>query len=205
MILSYRSNLDQQLHCQVFNTTNFKQIHSFQIAPNLDPVEWNLNPLKILSFNRYYGMAFYRDHQNVKTSLQVFNIRGNWVANFLLKTIITSVVINDAFDKFILATEVYVKRSILIINLNSFQIERIALSINPVYIISRQQYFIIADKKGSFVIYDVSENTCSRHKFTLPEDYEVRAIACNQNLELIAATWSSDRGCGSLLKGSFID
>jgi len=59
LILSYRSHLDQKLHCQVFNTTSFQQIHSFKITPNLDPGIWNLNPLAILNFNRYYGMAFY--------------------------------------------------------------------------------------------------------------------------------------------------
>lgn len=204
LILSYLSNLNHKLHCQVFNTSSLQQIHSFQISPNLDSLEWDLNPLAILSFNRYYGMAFYRDHQNLKTSLQVFNHHGNWIANFLLKATITPIIVNDAFDKFILAIDVYVKRSVFIINLNSFQVERIALSIDPVYIISRQQYFILADKQGCLAIYDVNENTVSRHMFVLPADFEVSAIACNQNLELIASTWSQVQGQGSLLKGKFI-
>ncbi len=205
LILSYRSSLDLQLHCQVFNTFSFKQLRSFRMTPNLDSLEWDLNPLEILSFNRYYGIAFYQDHQNLKTSLQVFNNRGHWVANFLLKAAITSITANEAFDKFILAIDVYLKRSVCIINLNSFSVERIALAIDPVYIISRQQYFILADRQGGVVIYDVMTQLISQHKFVLSEDCEVRAIACNQNLELIVATWSQKRNQGSIFKGKFLN
>jgi serine/threonine protein kinase len=145
----------------------------------------------LIALDRKYGIAIYQA-QSQNTEFQLFNRRGNSLANFTVQIQLDSVIDHPLFPNRLLATEVDNPDMVILITLEKFNLKRIALEICPGVIKPCPQGYLISDRQGKIILLDHDGNCIGRFKVPLSSESEVMAIAASTSELLVAS--SSTKG-----------
>jgi serine/threonine-protein kinase len=145
---------------------------------------------RAIALDRQYGLGIQQSAQNTK--LQLFNRRGNFLANFSIQIRLDLVVHNPLFPYRLLATEADNPDMVILITLKKLHLKRIPLEISPVIIEPCPKGYLISDRQGKMILLDHDGECLERFKVPLSKDFQVMAIAAS-NSELLVASTSSSR------------
>ncbi|MBW4533581.1 MAG: serine/threonine protein kinase [Pleurocapsa minor HA4230-MV1] len=143
----------------------------------------------LIALDRKYGLAI-SQVQAQNTEFQLFNRRGNFLANFTVQIQLDSVIDHPLFPNRLLATEVNNSDMVILITLKKFNLKRIALEISPAVIKPCPQGYLISDRQGKMILLDSDGDCIGRFKVPLSSEFEVTAIAASTS-ELLVASVSS--------------
>jgi serine/threonine protein kinase len=144
-----------------------------------------------IALDRKYGLGIYQNSAQ-NTEFQLFNRRGNSLANFTIQIRLESVIYHPLFPYRLLATEVDNPGMVILITLEKFNLKRIAVEISPVVIEPCPQGYLIGDRQGKIILLDHDGECISRFKVPLSVDFQVTAIAAATS-EILVASASSSR------------
>ena len=143
----------------------------------------------IIAINSRQAIAIYQNSAR-NTEFHLFNRRGYWLANFTVQTSLDRVVYNPLFGDRFIVTESNNPGQIILITLESFNLKRIPITINPNIIEPCPQGYLIGDFKGQAIVLD-RQGECIELQIPLEEDAKIRAIATSPSHLLVAAASSS--------------
>ena len=143
----------------------------------------------IIAINSRQAIAIYQNSAH-NTEFHLFNRRGYWLANFTVQTSLDRVVYNPLFGDRLIVTESNNLSQIILITLESFNLKRIPISINPNIIEPCPQGYFISDFKGQAIVLD-REGECIGIQIPLREDSKITAIATSPSHLLVAAASAS--------------
>ena len=161
-------------------------------APNCQFLRSQINrkPWQILiALDRRRGLGIYCNREQ-NTEFHLFNRRGNWLANFSIKTQLDSVVYNPLFSHQTIATEDNNSQTALLITLDKFKIKRLNIEINPSFIVSSPQGYLLGDRQGKIALINGNSHQINRYQISLPLGAEVTAIAMSATQLLVASATS---------------
>jgi serine/threonine-protein kinase len=144
-----------------------------------------------IALDRQYGLGIQQNSAQ-NTKFQLFNRRGNSLANFTIQIRLNSVVYNPLFPYRLLATEVDNPGMVILITLKKFNLKRIPLEISPVIIQPCPQGYLIGDRQGKIILLDHDGECIGRFKVPLSVDFKITAIAVSTS-EILVASASSSR------------
>lgn len=186
-----RENLDKS-HLEIYKLPNCKLQRSLinhQVCQSL------------IALDRKYGVAI-SQVQAQNTKFQLFNRRGNSLANFTIQIQLDSVIDHPLFPNRLLATEVNNPDMVILITLEKFNLKRIALEISPAIIQPCPQGYLISDRQGKMFLLDSDGDCLGRFKVPLSSEFEVTAIAASTSEILVASISSSSSSRSQLQRFS---
>ena len=125
------------------------------------------------------------------TEFQLFNRRGNWLANFTVRVRLATVIHNPSFADRILATEVDNPNVVILVRLRKFNLKRIELEIVPTSIEACPAGYLLSDRQGKMIILDRNGECQSKFDVSLAPEFEVTAIAVSASRLLVASASST--------------
>ena len=126
--------------------------------------------------------------QDRSTKFQLFNRRGSWLANFTIQVKLAAVVHNPMFAQHLLGTEVDRPNSLILIKLRQFNLRRIQLEFEAVFIKACPRGYLIGDRQGKMVILNCEGEYLSKFQASLAPEFVVTAIAVSDSQLLVAST-----------------
>lgn len=144
-----------------------------------------------IALDSRYGLGIHQT-QAQNTTFELFNRRGNLLANFNVQIRLDSVIYHPLFPYRLLATEVDNPNMVILITLKKFHLKRISLEIAPVVMQPCPQGYLISDRQGKMMILDEYGECIGRFQIPLPKDFKVTAIAASTS-ELLVASASLSR------------
>lgn len=166
---------------------NFKiyQLHSGRLKRSID--NCSIYQHLIVLDSRYaIGLI-----QNRHTEFQLFNRRGDWLANFTIRVQLATVAYNHLFPNLLLATEVGNSHAVILIRLKKFNLKRIELEIDPIFIEACPLGYLLSDRQGKMTILSADGESVSKFQALLSPEFEVTAIAASASKLLVASTSST--------------
>lgn len=172
---------------------------------NLKPIQPLLNevlPQQLISLDKHHGLAIFHNHESDfhNTLLSFFTRRGTWKETFSLSLILTSVTINNQNINYFLAVEKDDNNSenleVVLISIKPFKVNRIPLNINPDFIISHDNYFLIANKKGKIILIDLEGKNLGK----IDLNQTITAIASLSKNNIVVSTYSENKAHLIILK-----
>ncbi|WP_158260620.1 serine/threonine-protein kinase [Pleurocapsa sp. CCALA 161] len=144
-----------------------------------------------IALDSRYGLGIHQT-QPQNTTFQLFNRRGNLLANFNVQIRLDSIIYHPLFPYRLLATEVDNPNMVILITLKKFHLKRISLEIAPMVMQPCPQGYLISDRQGKMIILDEYGECIGRFKIPLSSEFEVTAIAASTS-ELLVASASLSR------------
>lgn len=178
--ITYPSENSEKSHLEIYKLPNCKLQRSLinnQVCQSL------------IALDRKYGLAI-RQVQAQNTEFQLFNRRGNSLANFTVQIQLDLVIYHPLFPQRLLATEIGNSDMVILITLEKFNFKRIALEISPMVIEPCAQGYLISDRQGKMILLDHDGDCIGRFKIPLSSEFTVTAIAASTS-ELLVASISS--------------
>ena len=129
--------------------------------------------------------------QGQDTEFQLFNRRGNWLANFTVRVQLAAVIYNPLFPNLLLATEVDRPYVVILIRLKKFNLKRIRLEIDPIFIKVCSLGYLLSDRQGKMTILSADGESVSEFQALLSPGFEVTAIAVSPSKLLVASASST--------------
>ena len=143
----------------------------------------------LIALDSRRGIGLAQDRAK-NTEFQLFDRRGNWLANFTVRVQLATVIYNPLFTDRILATEVDNPNVVILVRLKKFNLKRIELEIVPTSIEACPAGYLVSDRQGKMIILDRDGECQSKFDVSLDPEFEVTAIAISP-LRLLAASASS--------------
>ncbi len=170
---------------------------SFQLLklPQLQPVSVahnSLFPSQLITVDHAHGLAVFLAQTNTRqaTVFRLFNRRGNFFSAFTLPTLLTALTLNTRTHNHLFGLELNHKNIGLLIRLRPLKAIRIALNLEPVFILSYSWGYLLADHQGNFHLLDAEGYHIG--EFNLNE--KITAIAAVGESRCLVATWSGTQG-----------
>ena len=145
------------------------------------------NRLIALSSRHAIGLAVQERH----TKFQLFNRRGNWLANFSVRIRLDVVIYNPLFPNLLLATEVDTPHIVILIGLKKFNLKRIQLEINPALIETCPLGYLLSDRQGNIIVLTPDGESVCKFQTPLCSEFEITAIAASPSKLLVASASST--------------
>ena len=180
--ITYPSENSDKSHLEIYKLPNCKLQRSL-----INNQVWH----RLIALDRKYGLGIYQT-QAQNTEFQLFNRRGNSLANFTVQIQLDSVIDHPLFPNRLLATEVDNSDMVILITLEKFNLKRIALEISPAVIKPCPQGYLIGDRQGKMILLDPDGDCIGRFKVPLSSEFTVTAIAASTS-EILVASASSSR------------
>lgn len=187
--INYPSENSAKSHLEIYKLSNCKLQRS-----QINDQVWH----HLIALDRKYGLAI-RQVQVQNTEFQLFNRRGNFLANFTIQIQLDSVINHALFPHRLLVTELSNPNMVILITLEKFNLKRIALEISPAVIKACLQGYLISDRQGKMILLNPDGDCIGRFKVPLSSEFEVTAIAASTS-ELLVASISSSSSSRSLLQ-----
>ena len=147
----------------------------------------------LIILNRRYGGVIYQNLAQ-DTEFQLFNRRGNWLANFTIQFRLDRIFTAPLAATQILATELDNPGAIILVTLEIFKVERIYLNMIPISVAFCDRGHLISDRQGKIALITQDTHEVRSYKIPLLPGFEVMAIATSATQLLVAAT-AGDRSC----------
>ncbi|MGA1356902.1 MAG: serine/threonine-protein kinase [Prochlorothrix sp.] len=149
---------------------------------------------QVLIFDITHGLVV-GQHQG-KSVLELFNRRGQWFGQLDLGVTIDRCVLTPKPYR-LLAREPQHDRSLLLLDLKPFRMQRIPLSITPDFFLATTWGFCVANRQGEILILDQDYNTVGRLQIPGTDSDTPLTLTAMTRLDdtnLAIATWSSTEG-----------
>jgi len=190
----------------------FTQVSSepttFQILklPGLQPVQPPVScllPSQLISLDSRYGLAIFpveKAKETLKngTGFQIFTRRGGFIGRFCLPISVRQVTPSATSPNLLLAIEQCEPALGLLIELKPLRVTRIALDINPTFVVATKWGYILADCHRQLVLLDREGHALGRFEMpdtsTTMNNSQITAIAAFAEYGLLIATWSDQHG-----------
>ncbi|MEL6930059.1 MAG: serine/threonine-protein kinase [Cyanobacteria bacterium J06600_6] len=143
----------------------------------------------LIALDSSYAIGLRREDRNTK--FQLFNRRGNWLANFSVQIKLATVAHNPLFPHRLLATEVDNSHAVILIKLKKFSLQRVSLEIKPVLVTDCPVGYLVSDRQGKIIVLNSDGELIHSCQISLPPEFELTAIAVDQTRLLIASTDST--------------
>lgn len=159
-------------------------------SPNcqLSRSQINRKPWKtLIALDCRRGLGIYQNGKG-NSEFHLFNRRGNWLANFTLKTQLDLISYNPLFLNQIIATEVNNSGTAILISFEKFKTKRIDLHITPHLLVSCPQGYLFSDHQGRIALVEGNSHDVAHYQIPLPPASQVTAIAVSETQLLVAST-----------------
>jgi len=133
------------------------------------------------------GLTYQEQH----TEFQLFNRRGNRLANFSVRLRLATVIYNPLFPNLLLATEIDNPHIAILIRLKKFNLKRIQLEIDPTFIETCPLGYLLSDRQGRMIVLTSNGEPVSKFQTTISPEFEVTAIASSPTRLLVAIASST--------------
>ncbi len=140
----------------------------------------------LIALDRRRGLGMYQNGEG-NSEFHLFNRRGNWLANFTLKTQLDLISYNPLFLNQILATEVNNSGAAILISFEKFKTKRIDLHITPHLVVSCPQGYLFSDRQGRIALVEGNSHQVIHYQIPLPSESYVTAIAFSETQLLVAS------------------
>ena len=144
---------------------------------------WNY----LVATDRRYGLGIYDNPVQQCTEFHLFNRRGNWLVNHNVQVRLEQVSHNPLFPQQLLAIEADNPNTIIAIELQKFQLQRLPLNTLPRLIVTCPQGYLISDRQNSLTLVNGQDWSCQELFLPLPPESIVTAIAATSERLLVAA------------------
>lgn len=158
----------------------------------IKPILEEVYPDQLITLDNHHGLAVFYQHQfgQNTTLLKFFTRRGNWTQTFSLALFLKDFTVNVNQINYLLAVEtdreLDKNLALILISIKPFKVVRICLEIEPHFIISHGDAFLIASNQGQMIQIDLRGqilNKISLHK-------QITAIASLSEKAVLVATTS---------------
>ena len=147
----------------------------------------------LIILNSRYGCGIYKNLAQ-DTEFQLFNRRGNWLANFTVQFRLDRIFSDSLLPAQILATELDNPSSVILVTLEIFKVERIYLDLVPVSVAFCDRGYFVCDRQGKIALITQDSHEVRYYQIPLSPGFTVSAIATSASQLLVAAV-ASDRSC----------
>lgn len=170
---------------------------SFQLLklPQLQPVSVahnSLFPSQLIAVDHAHGLAVFlaQTKSRQATVFRLFNRRGDLFSAFTLPILLTTLTLNTRTHNHLFGLELNHKNIGLLIRLRPLKAIRIALNLEPAFILSYSWGYLLADHQGNCHLLDADGFHIG--EFNLNE--KITAIAAVGESRCLVATWSGTQG-----------
>lgn len=168
------------------------------IQPLIDEVF----PEQLITIDKHHGLALFSQHESGSdcSFLRFFTRHGTWSDSFSISILLTSVTLNNQNRNYLLGLEKSENKQdnlrVVLISIKPFKVTRIPLDINPNFVISHGDYFIIADKTGEIILLNLQGKNLGKIKI----NEQITAISSLSDNMIILTTWAQNQGNLKILK-----
>ena len=177
LVASYLPNKSETPILEIFKSPNC-QLWRSQINRQL----WTT----LIALDCRRGLGIYQNGAG-NTEFHLFNRRGDWLANFTLKTQLDLITYNPLFLNQILVTEKNNSGAAILISFEKFKIKRIDLDINAHLLVSCPQGYLLSDHQGRIALVKGNSHDVAHYQIPLPPESQVTAIAVSKTQLLVAS------------------
>jgi len=139
----------------------------------------------LVALDSRYAIGWKR--QGHSTKFQLFDRRGNWLANSIVQIQLATVTHNPLFPNRLLATEVDNSHTVVLIKLKKFGLQRIQLEIEPALIEGCPLGYLVSDRQGKIIIINTDGACLHKFQISLASGWQITAIASSESKLLIAS------------------
>lgn len=170
---------------------------SFQLLklPQLQPASVahnSLFPSQLITVDHAHGLAVFlaQTKSRQATVFRLFNRRGDIFSAFTLPILLTVLTLNTKTHNHLFGLELNHKNIGILIRLRPLKVIRIALNLEPAFILSYPWGYLLADHHGNCHLLDADGYHIG--EFNLNE--KITAIAAVGETRCLVATWSGKQG-----------